>query len=402
MSNRCHFLALDYDRLRLAPTLLGTERGFGDVRKTKPTNGVSWAVLLAAGMLSLWPGSLATAQTSSFDINSLPAPAGSDDASGANASPAEKIEPESGDAEDPASLETIPSDPMLSNSPVQDPQGVFGFELAPVQSAEPPPLLRPGVSSDSPMDIGISKEESETNEGEAAEADSAGTAGDTEGETGLDSDPGTDIESEPLLPHSDGNGEERADADPVSTIDSELEAEVSNAPAQFGFPEAREELRTSGAVAVLRGLDKITARISIVEAPVGQPVLFGKLEVTASYCYKRPPEEPPEVSAFVQVRDLRKANQIESEADDLPPVQPIAARAKDAVDILGEDSVDDDAFDEAMIFSGWMFASSPALHAVEHPVYDVWLIDCKAETPESSFGGLSNEPMPKELDSKRP
>ena len=98
-------------------------------------------------------------------------------------------------------------------------------------------------------------------------------------------------------------------------------------------------------VAELQGLDKVTARISTIDAPVGQPVRFGSLEITVRACRKRPPEEPPESAAFLEIR--------EKKADEEPK----------------------------LLFSGWMFASSPALSALEDPIYDVNVIDCKAAAP---------------------
>src|SRR4051812_8914344 len=94
-------------------------------------------------------------------------------------------------------------------------------------------------------------------------------------------------------------------------------------------------------VAVLQGLDKVTARVSRFEAPVGAPVRFGTLEIVVRVCNKRPPEEPPESAAFLDISELR-------------PGEPAAQR-----------------------FSGWMFASSPGLNGLEHPVYDVWVLDCR-------------------------
>lgn len=131
--------------------------------------------------------------------------------------------------------------------------------------------------------------------------------------------------------------------------------------------EEHREIHDSWPVAVLRGLDKVTARVVQVDAPIGEPVMFGRLEMTARYCYKRPPEEPPEVTAFIDITDKHAKD-------------PKLAKA----------------------FSGWMFASSPGLHGLEHPTYDVWLIDCKASTPESDFGSLPKEPAPKQLDAKQP
>ncbi len=102
-----------------------------------------------------------------------------------------------------------------------------------------------------------------------------------------------------------------------------------------------------GSLAILRGLDKVTARTRDFEAPVGETVRFGSLDVTVRYCRKRPPEEPPEVFAFIEVVDRR-------------------------TDGFGETA------EGERIFSGWMMASSPALNALEHGVYDVWVIDCRA------------------------
>jgi hypothetical protein len=93
--------------------------------------------------------------------------------------------------------------------------------------------------------------------------------------------------------------------------------------------------------AVLQGLDKVTAKVVTIEAPVGEPVHFGTLEIVARACKKRRPEDQPESAAFLDVWELR-------------PGEPAAG-----------------------LFRGWMFASSPALSAMEHPVYDIWVLDCR-------------------------
>jgi hypothetical protein len=95
-----------------------------------------------------------------------------------------------------------------------------------------------------------------------------------------------------------------------------------------------------GTQLVMRGLDKITGRPTSLTASIGKPVHFATLTITARYCYSTPPSETPETAAFVQIEDHR-------------PDQP--ARR---------------------VFSGWMYASSPGLNAVEHPLYDVWVISC--------------------------
>ena len=109
-------------------------------------------------------------------------------------------------------------------------------------------------------------------------------------------------------------------------------------------PDARGVRR----MVVLRGLDKITGRAIDVLAPAGVPVRFGTLTITARYCYTVPPEEPPETNAFLQIDDGRPGEELKR------------------------------------MFSGWMFASTPALSALEHPVYDVWVITCRTDQPGPS------------------
>jgi hypothetical protein len=108
-------------------------------------------------------------------------------------------------------------------------------------------------------------------------------------------------------------------------------------------------------VAVLQGLDKITARVSKFEAPVGAPVQFGTLAIRVRDCEKSSPEDPPESAAFLEIDESRQSD----------------ARTR--------------------VFSGWMFASSPALSALEHPVYDVVLLDCKAASgsPRTASGNAA-------------
>ncbi len=97
--------------------------------------------------------------------------------------------------------------------------------------------------------------------------------------------------------------------------------------------------------AVFSGLDKITGRITTFDAAIGETVQFGALQVTPRACYTRPPTETPLTDGFVEV---------------------------DEVTLQGE---------VRRIFTGWMFAASPGLHAVEHAIYDVWLTDCKGGAP---------------------
>jgi hypothetical protein len=111
-------------------------------------------------------------------------------------------------------------------------------------------------------------------------------------------------------------------------------------------PARRPAIPTpSYTIAVLQTLDKVTGRVRTIDAPIDQTVRFGTLDIMARTCRKRPPEEPPESAAFLEVREIK------------PGETP------------------------RTLFTGWMFASSPAVSALEHPVYDVWVIDCKSATP---------------------
>jgi len=103
--------------------------------------------------------------------------------------------------------------------------------------------------------------------------------------------------------------------------------------------------------AVLQGLDKITARVSTVPIAVGETGSYGTLRITVRACRERPPTETPESAAFLEISDQKPGE---------PPVA---------------------------LFSGWMFASSPALNALEHPVYDIWVLNCgSAPSSEPSSG----------------
>jgi hypothetical protein len=101
-------------------------------------------------------------------------------------------------------------------------------------------------------------------------------------------------------------------------------------------------------IAVLQGLDKTTARVSKFDAPVDQTVRFGTLVITVRTCVKTPPEEEPNTAAFLIIDEVRPgdANGVQSKR----------------------------------VFSGWMFASSPAISALEDPIYDINVLDCKIDT----------------------
>lgn len=94
-------------------------------------------------------------------------------------------------------------------------------------------------------------------------------------------------------------------------------------------------------VAEFSGLDKITGRITGFDVYIDETVQFGALQLTPRACYTRPPTETQRTSVFLEVDQVSLDGTLQR------------------------------------IFSGWMFADSPALNAIDHAVYDVWLIDCK-------------------------
>lgn len=109
---------------------------------------------------------------------------------------------------------------------------------------------------------------------------------------------------------------------------------------------------------VLRALDKITGNSTDLQSRVGDEIEFGRLQITVRACFQAPPEDTPESAAYLEV-----VTTTPEERERLPGAQDDGnAAARQA----GE------------IFSGWMFASSPGLNALDHPTYDVWVISCRA------------------------
>jgi hypothetical protein len=118
--------------------------------------------------------------------------------------------------------------------------------------------------------------------------------------------------------------------------------------------------------AVFSGLDKITGRIITFDVAIDETVRFGALEVTPRACYTRPPTELPQTDGFVEVDELTLKGELKR------------------------------------IFTGWMFAASPGLNAVEHPIYDVWLTDCKGGGPPAVTVEGPPEPPPPQRTPPRP
>lgn len=105
--------------------------------------------------------------------------------------------------------------------------------------------------------------------------------------------------------------------------------------------------RIANKVATFSGIDKITGRIITFDVYINETVQFGKLEITPRVCYSRSADVKPKTTTFAEIDEILPENQLRR------------------------------------IFSGWMFAESPGLHAVEHPVNDVWLVACKQTTDEA-------------------
>jgi hypothetical protein len=113
------------------------------------------------------------------------------------------------------------------------------------------------------------------------------------------------------------------------------------------------------------GLDKITGRIINFDEDIGETVQFGALRVKTAACYTRPSTEAANTDAFVEVDEITLQGEVKR------------------------------------IFSGWMYAASPGLHGVEHPVYDIWLTDCKVPD-QTIVSAQPDPPKPPPPAAKRP
>jgi len=135
------------------------------------------------------------------------------------------------------------------------------------------------------------------------------------------------------------------------------QSEEATAPA----PEPAPPREATGVK--LEGLDKITARTFAFEAPLDQTVRFGYLEVTARRCVVASEEDIPERTAFVEVMEAKPGR------------------------------------DPVKVFSGWMFASTPSVSAMEHPVYDIWVVDCSGyEGEPTATATTETEAAPEEVE----
>ena len=161
---------------------------------------------------------------------------------------------------------------------------------------------------------------------------------------------GAAIQSQPLPPAGQPQGKNQPRGNPPGT------AAIPPQPGDEGFVELPTQ-KIANPTAIFSGLDKITGRIISFDVAINETVQFGALQVTPRVCYTRPPTETPNTDAFIEV---------------------------DEVTLQGE---------VKRIFSGWIFASSPGLHALEHPIYDVWLTDCKG-APSAVASTTPTAPTP--------
>jgi hypothetical protein len=116
--------------------------------------------------------------------------------------------------------------------------------------------------------------------------------------------------------------------------------------------------------AVFSGLDKITGRIITFDVAINETVQFGALQVTPRACYTRPATEAANTDGFIEADEITLQGEIKR------------------------------------VFTGWMFAASPGLHAIEHPIYDVWLADCKG--PQQPAVASAPEAVPPTQPAPRP
>jgi hypothetical protein len=133
----------------------------------------------------------------------------------------------------------------------------------------------------------------------------------------------------------------------AGTVIAQEQTDTENSPLEPGHL-SDEMVATS--ITHVRALDKITAAITELDLPADQAVRFGTLSITARSCRTRPPEEPPETFAFLEIDEVKRDGT------------------------------------STRIFSGWMMASSPALNALEHAVYDVWVMSCTIVEAGASAG----------------
>jgi hypothetical protein len=165
------------------------------------------------------------------------------------------------------------------------------------------------------------------------------------------SDATGEVAAPEMMPPEQTQGATAAET-PLPNVPDDADA-LTTVPPEAMQPEPPRTLTPTPGPAVLQALDKVSAQVEKIEASLDRVARFGTLEIFVRGCQKAPPEEPAESAAFLEIFDTRGGRQ--------------------------------------QIFSGWMFASSPALSALEHPVYDVWVLDCmNASSSEAESAPVKN------------
>ncbi len=136
----------------------------------------------------------------------------------------------------------------------------------------------------------------------------------------------------------------RGASPPMARVMPALAVAALAALSALTAPDVALADKISNPIAVFDGLDKITGRIISFEVAINETVQFGALQITPRVCYSRPPTDAPQTDTFAQIDEIDELKQTKR------------------------------------IFSGWMFADSPGLHGVEHPIFDIWLTACKGGT----------------------
>ena len=119
------------------------------------------------------------------------------------------------------------------------------------------------------------------------------------------------------------------------------------------FPAMAMDIDCSSVL--LRSVDKLTGRTKTLEVSIDQPQKLGSLNITLQRCLKKPPEEKPENSAFLLIEEENRKNEINQ------------------------------------VFYGWMLSSNPAISPMEHPIWDIWVVECIEDTSKDT---QYNKPMP--------
>ena len=139
------------------------------------------------------------------------------------------------------------------------------------------------------------------------------------------------------------------------------------APQVSAEPDAESGPRLQAAGGIkMRALDKITGNSTDINAKVGQTASFGRIKVKVRACYQSSPQDAPEAAAFLEIF-------AQTPKDGQPEKTATTSNMNRGPQPIGEDG---------LLFSGWMYASTPGLNALEHPTYDVWVISCSASSPQ--------------------